>query len=544
MQIGAEIQPFQKREWKPFPAQVKFLELPDEVFEALYGGAAGGGKSDALVLLPIVRGFYKLPMWKGIIFRRTFPELESEIILRSLEWYPATGGTYSADKKRWTWPSGAILQFAHCEYEQDIRKYDTAEYNYAAFDELTSFTKFQYQYFTRTRMRTSRPGYPTIVRSGTNPGNVGHGWVRDWFIENKNAYKLYRDAQDDTISVFIPSFATDNPHIDAGYIRRMQGLPEAERRAKLDGDWYTFEGQVFGDYREEHFPGEPEHAIHVIDPFEIPEFWPKILAVDWGYEAMTYAVWGAMSPGGRLYLYREYSARRTKIADWTADIANIVKDERVDATVMCRSSWQNRGEELLIAEQFARATGLRPEFAENDRIAGKLGIQEYLRWRQKPVRQNNEDYDHDTFIKLLRMKGSDVAEQYKRSFMPVEPEKNLPKLQIFRSLPIIRKVIPLCVYAKKHQSTGKPSEDVQEFAGSDTAPGDDPYDALRYLVLRADRFKGSVDGIHQDLERRGAVVQQLADTKDMTAFYRQMEHLERTSARPRTSVRKFRRLLK
>src|SRR4030095_11891883 len=101
----------QAKSWRPFARQEEFLSLPDTIFEALYGGAAGGGKSECLLLFPIARGFYRHPKFKGIIFRRTYPELEKEIILRSLDWYPAAGGKYSDEKKRWTFPSGAIIQF-------------------------------------------------------------------------------------------------------------------------------------------------------------------------------------------------------------------------------------------------------------------------------------------------------------------------------------------------------------------------------------------------------------------------------------------------
>lgn len=510
--------------WKPHKRQVDFFQLPDTVFEALYGGAAGGGKSEALLMLPIVRGFYKLPRFKGIIFRRTFPELESEIILRSHEWYPATGATYNSDKRRWTWPSGAIMQFGHCEYEQDIRKYDTAEYNYAAFDELTSFTEFQYLYFTRTRVRTSVPGLPTIVRNGTNPGNVGHKWVRKHFIECGPANVLYRDTVSGICKVFIPCLAKDNPHIDPGYVQRMQGLPEAERRAKAEGDWYTFEGQVFDDWRDDHFPNEPENACHVVDDFAIPDWWPKILALDWGFAAMTYGLWGALDPNGRLFLYREYSRQRAKISEWTADVKSLCQ-ERIDAAVICKSSWQNRGEELLIADQFHKVVGIKPEQPENNRIAGKLAIQDYLRWRPKPRPQKTDGFNLETASKILRTQGTKAFDLYRAQFDEPEEEKHIPKLQVFRSLSLLRETIPLCIYAQNKGATGKPSEDVAEF------PGDDPYDTLRYMVLRANKMKAPGSKA-ANLEKLGQIYADLEKTGDQTAFHRRMESVQTKLAKP------------
>ena len=128
--------------WKPFKRQSEFLAIPDTIKEAMYGGAAGGGKSEALLNLPLVREFIAHPRFKGIIFRRTYPELESELITRSESQglYSACGGRYNKEKRRWVFPSGSIIQFGHLEYDSDVRKYDSAEYNYIAFDELTSFT--------------------------------------------------------------------------------------------------------------------------------------------------------------------------------------------------------------------------------------------------------------------------------------------------------------------------------------------------------------------------------------------------------------------
>ena len=301
--------------WKPHERQASFVSIPDSIFEALYGGAAGGGKSELLLMTPIIRGFYKEPRFKGIIFRRTFPELESEIIVRSHDWYRAAGGIYSEDKKRWKFPSGAIMQFGHVEYESDVRKYDTAEYNYMAFDELTSFTQNQYIYLTRTRCRSSSSRLPAIARSATNPGNIGHAWVRDHFINVAPYGVIVVNKRTQLKRIFIQSFAEDNPYLmqnDPQYINRLDSLPEAERRAKRLGAWDTFEGQVFSDYRE--YPGEtePENANHLCDPFKIPEWWLKFLAVDWGFSAMTIALWGALSPDDRLYIYREYSIKEAK----------------------------------------------------------------------------------------------------------------------------------------------------------------------------------------------------------------------------------------
>ena len=163
---------------------------------------------------------------------------------------------------------------------------------------------------------------------------------------------------------------------DPGYIATLQGMAEKDRRAKLDGDWWTFSGQVFDDYREDVFPGEPLNACHVIDSFSIPSWWPRFLAIDWGFSAMTYALWGAVSPEGRNYLYREYSKKGARISEWSTDIGRMSEGEAFTDIVMCQSAWQNRGEDMLISEQFTKYSGLRPRLADNNRVSGKLLLQE------------------------------------------------------------------------------------------------------------------------------------------------------------------------
>lgn len=504
------------KSWRPFARQEEFLSLPDSVFEALYGGAAGGGKSECLILFPIIRGFHQHPKFKGILMRRTFPELEKEIILRSWDWYPATGARYNEEKKRWTFPSGAVMQFGHAEYEQDVRKYDTTEYNYMAFDELTSFTEFQYTYLTLSRCRTSTPGLPAIVRSGTNPGNVGHNWVRKRFIEAGPFGSLLLDPITKTKRIFIQSLCTDNPHIDPGYINRLAGLPEAERRAKRDGDWWYFAGQVFDDWRENRLSDEPENACHVIEPFDIPLYWPRFLAIDWGYRAMTIALWAAISPDLRLYIYREYSCKEEKISTWATDIGKLSAGEQLVDAVICKSAYQTRGDETTIAEQFEEYSGLPIRAANNDRIAGLLLMREYLRWRPKPDRKlyPQEEYNQERAAEILRKFGTTAHQQYLDSFQPTKEETNLPQLQVFSTCRELRKCLPLCVY---HETK---KDDVAQFED------DDPYDCCKYLVIAAEDYMRP-NPIAVKERKRAEVLAELKQRNDQTLFYRKMRALER-----------------
>ena len=513
--------------WRPHKRQEAFSQLPDSIFEALYGGAAGGGKSEELLMLPIIRGFYKEPRFKGILFRRTFPELESEIIIRSREWYPLTGAKYNEERKRWTFPSGAIMQFGHIEYEEDVRKYDTAEYNYVAYDELTSFTEMQYTYISKTRCRSSNSRLPAIVRSATNPGNIGHAWVRDYFIKPAPYGTIIIDKTTKLKRIFIQSLAEDNPYLmenDPGYVNRLDSLPEAEKQAKRYGHWDSFAGQVFDEYREipNELKNEPANACHLVAPFPIPDYWLKFLAIDWGYAAMTIALWGALSPKDRVYIYREYAIKGAKTSTWATDIGRLSKDETYSDIVLCRSAWQNRGGELTQQEEFTKYSGLTARMADNDRIAGKLLIQEYLRWREKPKSKViKDDFDNNLASRILRLQGLEAYKSYMASFVPEKPETELPKLQIFPDCTELRKCLPLCIYDKKSNTTNKPAEDVREF------DGDDPYDTLRYLIQSINKYLGSLkeEGDHRD--RVSQILERFAQNKDYNYLHRAMAIAEK-----------------
>jgi hypothetical protein len=309
---------------------------------------------------------------------------------------------------------------------------------------------------------------------------------------------------------------------DPQYISRLEGMAEKDRRAKLDGDWWTFSGQVFDDYREERFPDDPPNAVHVVDPFTIPAWWPRFLAVDWGFSAMTYGLWSAISPEGRVYFYREYSVKGAKISQWATDIGRLSADDELTDIVMCQSAWQQRGDDLNIAEQFTKYSGLRPRLADNARVSGKLLLQEYFRWRSKPARRvpNNLEYSNETAALVLRTKGMEAYKSYVTSFEPEEPELNLPKIQIFRDLTILRRTIPLCIYDDNKK------EDVAEFSG------DDPYDTLRYNVKAVDYYNFSrLAGKRDGLVKLGAVIAEFEQTKDWTSFHRKLEALERKAVK-------------
>lgn len=511
--------------WKPTVKQERFLSIPLTIKEAFYAGSVGAGKSDVLLFYPAVHGWIRNPNFKGLYLRRTMPELRNEIIPRSREIFRKLGGTFNKTDSVWEFPSGALYFFGHCEHEDDVHKYDSMQINYCAFDELTSFTEWQYLYITieRVRKSTLHGELPSIVRSGSNPGNIGHVWVRKRFIDPCKEGNKIIVGRGGVKRIFIPATIEDNPHIDPSYKASLDALPEAERKAKKFGDWSAYEGQVFDEFRDKKIPDEPENAIHVIEPFRIPLFWPKIVAIDWGFQALTYALFGAVSPNKKLIAYQERAFKQEKIEEWGAKLRPLIDQADPADIIICHSAGQNRGEPHTILEQVETALGRSLRLSEKDRIAGKMLLHEYFRW--KPIDQfydPNLKYDDEFASWILRNKGLEYYKSYLAQFNPPEPEMNLPKFQCF-NCPILVDTIKACVYDPKNP------EDILEFSG------DDPYDTVRYLVSATDRFFSNASDAQVKLHQQQELIEHLERTHDMTSFYhraRIMESKETIVSRP------------
>lgn len=260
-------------DWYPHPGQqTKFLSSP--AFEALFGGAAGPGKTECLVREPLRQIWH--PLYTAIILRRTFKNLglARGVIQRSLECYPAYGGIYNSQEHYWRFPSGARIYFGHMQHTKDMLDYQTSEFCGVFWDELTEFEEEQYLYlFTRCRV----PGGATepirirgrwylplraYVRGATNPGNLGHRWVKKRFItrdiinciryfarvENESGELIDTQVPRDHVNekgkpdalsrAFYPARLSDNPSADPNYQMRIQATGDSVRIAQLiEGDW-------------------------------------------------------------------------------------------------------------------------------------------------------------------------------------------------------------------------------------------------------------------------------------------------------------------
>src|SRR5262245_13306418 len=225
-----------------------FLRLPYSINEGFFGGAAGGGKSWTLLTYPLFHGWHLNPNFRGLIMRRTFPELEASHITESRKIFPLFGAKYNGQDHVWTFPSGAELRFSYAKQKRDVEQYDTSQFSYIAMDELTHFLEYQYLYML-SRNRSSDKTLPAVMRTASNPLNIGHAWVKARFISPHRAGRriiqvMYPDGKYNQ-RIFIPSSLRDNPSLmenDPNYETRLRELPEAERRAKLEGDWDAVSG--------------------------------------------------------------------------------------------------------------------------------------------------------------------------------------------------------------------------------------------------------------------------------------------------------------
>jgi hypothetical protein len=300
--------------------------------EILYGGAAGPGKSHAL-RYEALKWSQKIKGLQIYLFRRTFPELEKNHILPSLDQFPRDLGKYREQKRRWEFKNGSMIHFCHCQYEKDVFVYQGAEIHILLIDELTTFTEFIYDYL-RARVRCTKPvpaeyahKVPGIV-CASNPGGVGHEFVkRRWvdfcrltaseaqaardrgqFVHHIDKSNGDRDefgmskaskAEGGMLRTYIPGKLQDNPilmTLDPGYINRVKGLPEPYRTAYLEGDWDIFIGQMFAFNRDQH----------VCSPRIIPEYAPLYMTFDWGFGAPFSVGWWWVDADSRVFRCAEW----------------------------------------------------------------------------------------------------------------------------------------------------------------------------------------------------------------------------------------------
>ena len=402
--------------------QTDFLAASET--DVLYGGAAGGGKSYAMLVDPL--RFAHRAAHRALILRRSMPELR-ELIDKSRELYPKAfpGAKFREVEKIWTFPSGAKLEFGFLERDADVYRYQGQAYSWIGFDEITHLnTEFSWNYLA-SRLRTTDPEIQTYMRCTANPGGAGATWVKKRYVNPSEPNESFV-GKDGLTRKFIPARLEDNPYLskDGRYEQMLKALPEVQRRQLLEGNWDITEGAAFTEF---------DVMVHVVTPFEIPIGWERLKGIDYGYASESSCIWGCVDPSdGTLIIYRELYRKGLTGEMLAQMITNMeLEDPYSVQGVLDTAAWNRTGTTGPTVGETLQRAGHKLRRADKNRIQGKIQIHEYLR---------------------------------------VQPSGR-PKIQIFNSCPnLIRELqsIPL--------DKSNP-EDV------DTHAPDHAYDALRYLIM-------------------------------------------------------------
>jgi hypothetical protein len=280
--------------YKPFAKQREFHASPAKY--RLFGGAAGPGKSKALLMEAIVQADDH-PGAHTLLLRRTFPELEQSLLLYFRRDVPRElYKSFHESKHVVEWRNGSTTRFGYCQSESDVYQYQGAEFLFIGIDELTLFTLRQWQFLT-SRNRCPLPGSFPCMAGATNPGNIGHAWVKALWIDKHPAPGMETFGEGDASAYdprdydFISARVWDNPiyAADENYLKTLRALPSHLRRAFLDGDWNVFAGQYFDRF-------DPSRHVTRAETIDWKPWWPRWISIDWGFEHPAATYWHAAAP--------------------------------------------------------------------------------------------------------------------------------------------------------------------------------------------------------------------------------------------------------
>lgn len=454
--------------FKPNPGpQTAFLSADEQ--EVLYGGAAGGGKSYAMLADPV--RYLNNEHAKMLLVRKSTEELRELVSVSKMIYPKAIPGIKFLERdKTWVAPSGATLWMSYLDADDDVTRYQGQAYNWIGFDELTQWGSPYAWNYMRSRLRTTRDsGLKLYQRATTNPGGAGHSWVKKAFIDPSKPGKAFWATDPETGETlqwpkghsregeplfqrrFIPATLFDNPYLadDGMYEANLLSLPEHQRKQLLEGNWDSAEGAAFSEFNRK---------IHVVEPFEIPANWPRFRAADYGYSSYSGVLWFAVAPSEQLVVYRELYVSKVLAEDLADLVLNLEVGEKMRYGVLDSSLWHKRGD-----------TG--PSIAERMILKG-------CRWRPAD-----------------RSKGSRIAgknEIHRR--LQVDEFTEEPRMVIFNTCKDLISQLPALPLSKTN------AEDV------DTHSEDHLYDALRYGVMTRPR-----SGLHDFDTNMGRTGFQVAD---------------------------------
>lgn len=347
----------------------------------------------------------------------------------------------SADHVLHWLPTGSRIQFGHCERPSDVTRYQGAEFDFIGVDELTQFDEETFKYLM-SRLRTSKSYVKPKFFASTNPGNIGHAWVKRLWIDRRLEPNEIMAGYSLDDFVFIPSKVQDNEYINKEYIQNLMALPEHQRKMLLDGSWEVYEGQFFENFRQ---------TGHVIPHFDPPDEWPRYRSIDFGRTAPFACLWFTIDYDGVVYVYREYYEAGREIDENVEALIALSGDEHYRYTVVDGSVFAKTGFGESIGQRMQRK-GLDMISAHKDRVAGWTAVKQYM---------NFDEYD----------------------------EKDKPQLRIMKNCPSLIEEMKHAIYDKnKHEDL-------------DTHQPDHAIDALRYFImtLRDKQAKHKREDPHKDL---------------------------------------------
>lgn len=349
--------------------QERFLDMyDDEHTDILYGGAAGGSKSTSL-LLGSIRACQRYPGLQAFWFRRSFPELQHSVLrmLGRYSYCKALGATWNGGTYELRFPNGSILTFAHAKNVPEATAMQSGEINLLIIDERTTLPPDVVD-LLYTRVRSGVPGVPCLgIRSGTNPGNIGHTRVKQDYVDatDHGSHEIIDKAG--RVRRFIQAKVTDTPQLGAAYEKTFEGLGEALRKAYRDGDWDVFEGQVFSEWRYER---------HVMKPFKLPRGWRRYGGIDWGHRAPSAVVWAAEDADNRIWVYKELY--QTQLGEKGLGDA-IKRGSGKDHVVFAFDpSMMNQVGDAMPVASILQQMGIPLRKAINDRLSGWQRVHSYL----------------------------------------------------------------------------------------------------------------------------------------------------------------------
>lgn len=399
----------------------------------LYGGAKGGGKSHGLREIMLKRRIEN-PNSFGAIFRKTYPELYGNHIAPLLKKFPQLRSRYNNTNKEIHFENGSVLMFRHCQYERDLSLHQGQEYHDLAIEEVGEWPE-DWFWTLKGSNRSSIDGIkPRCLLTG-NPGGVGHKWLKRLFID-----KRYRDIENPKHYSFVPATVWDNPALmenDPGYIDRLRANKSPELvKAYLEGSWDIQAGQFFDMVSRE---------THLVEPFEIPDYWERMACFDTGFNHPAAFIWIATDTDGNAYVYREMVVSGKRTEEICRSIMEHDDFQKLGPIPAGWDCWAKHGGGPSVDEKFIEISGgkLTLTKAAIDRVPGAQQVRDYLALNQ-----------------------------------------GKPRLRFFKTCPISFETI-----VRMTHDTKNPEDALKQDADAgDPNTGDDAYDAIRYGLMSRPRI--------------------------------------------------------